>query len=548
MINAKMDWTKPDEVMKLFNFKLRKNALQARFTGTSIGESQSQSFNSSSEFSPTSHVMSLSQPVTRKRKNPFLKNDLEKKLKESSLDLDSTDSTFELLNFHTNSNLKIDKNKANELLDTCLKLKEAKVVAVMHTVPAYEEPKGKKYMPIDWTLKSKFKIMSPKPFAWNVKLKASEEASGTTGFVRRLDIGETGTNLDTSPNARFHQCCLVWQHPSIPWMELFPRSQSKMNVATSDVVALTQPMKDALFKDWCNSFRSLFHLVRVRQCPYFYACNNNFTVLFRAAGICGISEVQALLTPSTRGLREAINNEGIKFYMPLKAKPKKTTSSEINELNGVAEDDEENDKWLKSVGIEESEIRRITVSQVKNQLGRECDLDNMHESLIFVKGMEVQALFNFLINCKTIVTSCGPYSCVPPTLLSPVAFHGATLKPLKVKDSVVSNGTEKFYSLELTGPILPEVLPTLCSLMIKDQVEKFSVSCAQLNNTKAFTLAKHGIEIEEEEKLPQSVFGLENLTDCGFNKHILSHFCNPDPDRIQNFESLTCTDSLYTWS
>jgi adenylate cyclase class IV len=530
-----LDWKRPDQVMKLHKFKLRKFALQARFSGSSNCNSLS-----------PDNLSNTSYEIKKKRKNPFLKYQQSKKLKESPPDLenDSADSTFDLLNLQESNSYKdIDIYKTNSLLDNSLTNSLELAISGAHI----EEPKGKKYIPIDWTLKTKLRLMCPKPFSWKGKIKASEEASGTTAFVRRLDIGEQHTTLDTSPNARFHQCCLVWQHPSIPWIELFPRSQGKLNISNNNFVSMNQFMKDALYKEWCSSFRSLFHLLRVRQCPYFYVCGNNFTVLFRAAGICGISEVQALLTPTTRGLRESLKNEEIQYTMPLKSKRKK----ELSELNIVADDDEQNDKWLKSVGIEESEIRKISFSQSKVQSGRECDVDNLHESLIFVTGVEAQALFNFLINCKTLIISIGPHSGIPPTLLSPIAFHGASLRPLRVRESVVSNGKEKFYSLELTGPILPDVLPSLCSLMTDDQLEKFSVSCAQLTNTNAFTLAKHGKESKEEiktEKLPQNVFGLENLTDCGFNKCILSHFCNPDQNRIENFESLTCENNLYTWS
>lgn len=38
-----------------------------------------------------------------------------------------------------------------------------------------------KHLPIDWAIKTKLRLMSPKPFPWTSKLKASEEASGTTG-------------------------------------------------------------------------------------------------------------------------------------------------------------------------------------------------------------------------------------------------------------------------------------------------------------------------------------------------------------------------------
>ncbi|XP_058802462.1 protein downstream neighbor of son homolog [Phymastichus coffea] len=538
---VELNW-RPDELMKFKKWKLRKVHLQARFNGSHF-ETKDINTNFSSAASPLDTQANLSYSVSKKRKNPFTKNEQNKKSKDQylSLDTDSPDSTFELLN--RSSSYKKDKSKLNDIIESAISGKKPVAVQLI------EEPKGKKFMPIDWTLKTKMRVMSPKPFSWKGKLKASEEASGTTGYVRCLDIGEQETTLDTSPNARFHQCCLVWQHPSIPWMDLFPRSQAKLNVSSNYFVAMNQNMKEALYKDWCSSFRSLFHLLRVRQCPYFYVCGNNFTVLFRAAGICGISEVQALLTPTTRGLREALNNEEIQFTMPLKPKVKANA-----EENHISAEEEHNSQWMKEVGIDESEIRRISNSQMKVQTNRECDGDNSFESLVFVTGVEAQALFNFLINCKTIITTCGSYSGVPPTLLAPVAFHSATLKPLKVRESVVCNGTEKFHSLEITGPILPDILPSLCALMTGDHLEKFSVTCAQLTNTKAFTIAKHGTEIKidsndnKKEKIPQNVFGLENLTDCGFNKRVLEHFCSPDPERIQNFESLTYDNKLYTWS
>lgn len=39
------------------------------------------------------------------------------------------------------------------------------------------------YIPIDWTLKSKLRFLSSRPFTWNQKLKTSEESSGITAFV-----------------------------------------------------------------------------------------------------------------------------------------------------------------------------------------------------------------------------------------------------------------------------------------------------------------------------------------------------------------------------
>ena len=58
----------------------------------------------------------------------------------------------------------------------------------------------------------------------------------------------------------------------------------------------------------------LLQLVRARQCPYFYAVNNTFTGLFRAAGICGHSEVHAIVTPTTQGFRNLLKDEGMSNY------------------------------------------------------------------------------------------------------------------------------------------------------------------------------------------------------------------------------------------
>ena len=81
-------------------------------------------------------------------------------------------------------------------------------------------------------------------------------------------------------------------------------------VLNNSCVAPNQNMKDALNREWSESFRSLFHLLRARQCPFFYVCANSFTALFRAAGICGLSELHALITPTTRGFRQALKQEG----------------------------------------------------------------------------------------------------------------------------------------------------------------------------------------------------------------------------------------------
>lgn len=568
-----LEWTRPDQVMQLHRMKLKKRALQARINKTNINAGEVQC--NATKLNGINSNSSVMQHVPQKRKNPFAINESCKKQKNitsAGLEISSDNTLFELLN--------IDVQRGKQTIDSSVNnsLTFANVLSKLESTsqtPDENVPKGEKHIPIDWTLKTKVRFMSPKPFPWNGKLKTSEEASGTTGFVRCLDIGEKETTLDTSLNARFHQCCLIWQHPSLPWLELFPRSAGKVSASLANNISLVnnQCMKDALHREWCDSFRSLFHLLRARQCPYFYICANTFTVLFRAAGICGLSEIHALLTPTTRGFRQSLKQEEIEYSMPLRKDSKRrsdggdsatmTTDVMSNTTNHQQDDYEEEeeeetqDAWLKSLGVENSEIKRINYSQTRMTLEKESEIDNLKQSLVFVKGVETQALFNFLINCKSAIAATGALAGVPPTLLAPTAFHGATLKALKVRESIVRVDNDRYYSLELKGPLLPHVLPSLCHLMTSSQLEQYSASCAQLASTTPFSTAKHGTgytSVTKDEdrnnvtKVPTNVFGQENLSDCGFNEELLSYFCNPDPARIEVFESFKFFNGLYTWS
>lgn len=58
------------------------------------------------------------------------------------------------------------------------------------------------------------------------------------------------------------------------------------------------------------SLTSLYSLLKAKLCPYFYLCSYQFTVLFRAAGLSGAKGITALLSPTTRGLREAMKADG----------------------------------------------------------------------------------------------------------------------------------------------------------------------------------------------------------------------------------------------
>lgn len=151
-------------------------------------------------------------------------------------------------------------------------------------------------------------------------------------------------------------------------------------------------------------------------------------------------------------------------------------------------DDEDEEKWLASLGIEASEIRKISTKHARLMHNKECEDDSTEQSIVLVEGVECQALFNFLLNAKSTITKVGRLAGVPPTLLAPVAYPGATLRKLQVRASVVRMDDIDYHSMELKGPILPHILHYLCNLL-KETKDKFSATMVNFPSTNSLSKA-----------------------------------------------------------
>ncbi|XP_071455380.1 protein downstream neighbor of son homolog [Hetaerina americana] len=584
-------WKRPDEVMRQHRLKLKQKALQARFT-----RSDHCHLTKSSESKLVNSLLhGLRSKSPEKRKNPFKRDDAKRFKAADELDVSSDNSLFMILSERQQTTKKEVEPETS--FQSFLTENE-------HNVPLHYQ---KAAVPVDWSLKTKIRLISPNPFPWSSNLRTCEEASGITGYVRCLDTGqsneggselESGQSLDTSPNARFHQCGLYWQHPNLPWLPLFPRARGESAAANSGLPPMTldPTIKESLHQEWCESFRSLFQLVRARQCPFFYLCANAFTCLFRAAGVAGVPEMHALLSPTTRGFRASLKEEDVVFSMPLKkSQERKSSQNRLSdegyhtleetgiggskrnsssplvqskdvkerlkiadnaieaEVNGEEEEEEEEaSEWLERMGVTEAEIKRMESEQAKHVIDSERDIDRKPESLVYVEGVEAQALFNFLMDCRSCVAPTGPLAGVPPTLLSPVAFRGATLGALKVRHSVVKVEGESFHSVELRGPILPTTLHSLSALLCSSQSSntKFTATFAGVDSTRAFSHAT-GMPTSVDSKnsessVTASVFEKESLSDCGLFPNILEAFCKSSNSFV--LDNLKFSESLYSWS
>ncbi len=403
------------------------------------------------------------------------------------------------------------------------------------------------------------RILSKTPIPGN-NLKSNQEASGLTGFVRCLDIKKTSSGLDISPGARFHQCLMFWQYPHLPWLNLIHR-----NVKTNNSYKLGEEETQSLLTDWTDSFRNLFQLLRARQCPYFYVFANTFSVLFRAAGIGGRSEIHAFLSPTSRGFRQMLKQEDIEFSMPLKNPSNLNRSGNESQLsetlvkaendtgNDDEDEDEDEEKWLLSLGVDEKDIKRISLTDDRKKQKKECEDDFGDISLVFIEGVECQAFFNFLLNAKSTVPKVGKLAGIPPTLLSPVGFLGGTLRKQSIRTSKIRMDSVDYHSMELRGVILPHTVHILGELL-KELQDSYSFTMANYTHTVAFTKAEKANTEKDDQQTENNVFGRENLSDCGLSNVILEHLCRVGPNSVSILERISYSQDApgsaggFTWS
>ena len=392
------------------------------------------------------------------------------------------------------------------------------------------------------------------------------------------------SQLDTSHTAELRRFCFTWLYPNLPWLKLFPRIEnrssdnattSKFNLATGTSTSTSSTSKvttqtkkqqqDQFFKDtkseccqqlrddWYSSLKSLYHLVRARQCAFFYICANNFTILFRAAGVSGIDCIHAIITPTTSGLRAMLKEEGINFTMPLF--DEKDGSCELNgdlnsaESNGDEASDgtddsgfpleEDSQIFLESLGLSQQDFPTITKS-TSNKTFK--DKEDKNKTLVFIKGKDTNLLLTFLSNTDIIIPTTGSLTGIPPTLLSPVAFTGASLHPLKLKTSSIMQNNQMIYNLDLIGPILPNIVYDLTKFFetTKKNFNSLIVNCDATSSFTEFSSSK-----QENAANLMSLFASENLKDCGLSKDLINNICQRKQQSKKILKNVQFDSNLY---
>ncbi|XP_010144739.1 PREDICTED: protein downstream neighbor of Son, partial [Eurypyga helias] len=425
--------------------------------------------------------------------------------------------------------------------------------------------------PADWSIKTRLLFMSSQPFTWAEHLKAQEEAQGFAQHCRATEANLPQSiqepKLSTELRCAFQQSLVYWLHPSLPWLQLFPRiGADRRIVGKASPWSQDEALQQVLMSDWSVSFTSLYNLLKAKLCPYFYVCTYQFTVLFRAAGLAGSDVVTAVISPTTRGLREAMRNEGIEFSLPLvEERTRKQKNSKVNLETEVAnsievgnsveegeepapgdDDDDESFSWLEEMGVKDKVKKPDAISIKLRKEKHEVQMDHRPESLALVKGTNTFTLLNFLVNCKSLVAVAGPQAGLPPTLLSPVAFRGGTMQTLKARSvnakAQVHSAYKDIFSLEIVGPVLPHSLHALTMLLAPAQRGAFSAALYAHEPTAVFNTALDGTSpAASKETICQ------DLPACGLHPKTLDQLSQCPTLGRSSIRFLEMKDYAYTW-
>lgn len=434
--------------------------------------------------------------------------------------------------------------------------------------------------PIDWTLKTHVKFTSANSFPFRGIFGPREESTGITSFAR-CNYQSNGnacepkstlasSSLITSPSHKFvdyssssslRQHTIVWQFPNLPWLQLYPRLGRLANLKsqTSTTSSLPTQALESLQTEFTSSLKSLYHLVRTRQSAFFYMCSPNFTALFRSAGVsAALDQVHVLMYPTSSGLRKALTREGISFSTPYSREDsnENTTSSIFNEdtnscfdfkenrktddQEALEDEDADADAILGSLGLSQQDFPTLKSSKFKRGAKATSIDPNDLSSLVVVVGHDLQALVNLLCGQvqKFGVSPNGPLANIPPTLLSPVAFSGGTLAPLKIKmgTSTMPDGST-IHKLDIHGPMLPSSLYSLCEFLRYSQDGSLTGNFSVHEQTEVFSTFN-------SLKLPpiNAIFLQESLVSTGLTDQLVTDLCDKEaqakrPIREIHFEN-----------
>lgn len=112
------------------------------------------------------------------------------------------------------------------------------------------------------------------------------------------------------------------------------------------------------------------------------------------------------------------------------------------------------------------------------------------------------------------MSNSGPLTGIPPTLLAPTTFVGATLQKNKIEQNIIKSLTNEGnsltqYALDFIGPIMPFHIHRLCNLFKQTNCE-FEMNANTYDTSAALNCVKSPTDVNGE---PSSTAGVSSFLD-----------------------------------
>jgi hypothetical protein len=310
-------------------------------------------------------------------------------------------------------------------------------------------------LPLDFAIRTRIRLEGI-PGTINALLEPKIPASDEAEAIRRFARGESC--VGSYDHVGWMSACMYWAHPGTSLPPLALRAQPKaLDTIAHNPSGAVRPYAAhgaidggpldgwsnffwARRRDWEEAFRSL-HIQLREEGTNFYLRYPQFSVVWCKDG----DDLVAIVTKSTRLLRQRMQSVGIDFTMPLDPQAEKR--------DALVADDVNMREALKEFGAVGS----------KYSLPEE---ERRHQTLLVIRGsMPVKLLFDYFLEVGAGMINGVNYgigrSQDVPLLLSAKPFLGGTLRQLQTRFRgrlKRPEGKDDVDVLELAGPVLPSQL------------------------------------------------------------------------------------------
>ena len=344
-------------------------------------------------------------------------------------------------------------------------------------------------------MKERCKVSSSQPFDWTLLSGGAEHAAverfaqfgGQQSYDERDEEELDGTD--------FAEALMHWRFPESPLPPSLRKTFAR-NIAGGGAARDRNRHDDkqyclARLEEWGSAFRSLYRAFTEDRCSEVYVTSKMFTVVFakrkpgdRHAGKDGYC---AVLTRSSRGLRQRLEDEFVEFELPCEVASPGGVSDSDASRDGVVDQDDEEEHRRFLAGADSDTIFKSLGHDVR---------DNTPSSLVVAPGLDgVKGVYDFFLNY--VKAGDGELDDVP-SLYATCPFYRATIGQARWENlgetqsggaRAASRPVAASYMLDIEGLLLPGNLRKLFAELNRRQTRGFSARLKTVDLMKGVNMA-----------------------------------------------------------